>query len=185
MIGPIAKKIGQEVAEEIAKKAAPVSKKIVKAVEDKADDWGWKGGKPGEITGTKYLDNKGNKTLQNAASRKFERDAWDSKPVGKLWWKQAQAADPYNPNSSRAHKIATSRVMRGFAKLEKAGIPREYTGKLLPRLDLDKLLYNPTMARDLSKNIKSLTTSQRDTFLSLLPEWEGSLDDLIRAARTL
>jgi hypothetical protein len=186
MANNIARKIGEEVAEGLVKKAVPVAKKAVKAVTDRADDWGWKGGKKGEITGTEWMSSKRTQEGYEAAIQQIEKS---NGPVTKKWIDyQRKANKGGRMTPAAAERQATSRIMGGFAALEKANIPRELTGKLLPHLDLDRVKFSldePEKLRKLSKTLQSMTPSQRDTFKQLLPEWEGSLEDLVRAARTL
>ena len=210
--GEIAGKIGAEVAEGLAKKAAPMvaktAKKAVKAVEDKADDWGWKGGKPGELTGTAYskvshnlsdamnpntasgkLSIKAKKQLDKLAERK------PGNPIAEAYGKEVQRYTEAKPTIGRnpfvdekGVSMATSSVMRDFHHLEKADVPREYTGKImsafggrLPKYhkvvarlmgdDPTDTFYDPQVIADaVSSSMRGLNKEQRDTFLTLLSD---------------
>lgn len=193
---PVAKKIGQEVAENIA----PASKKI--------SDWGWRGGKPGELTGKRF------NTLVNKADKRAEKEAMkitgaktreiiDENPemfsvYDDLFESYVQPLRDQARKQFAGTKFASTypdETMREFATLENANIPREYTGKLLPGLHAYLRNVNPMMSlrpyltdklsQSVSKLMKDLTPEQRDTFMSLLPEWNGHLDELAEAAKLL
>jgi hypothetical protein len=190
-VAPIAKKIGEEVVEGMAKSAAP------KAAAKTADDWGWKGGKPGEITGSEYenarrslTDLFGNTTKTNRAK------------LYKLNQKLLDQVSGSGLENRFMHSLAGD-----FADLEQAGVPREWTGKVVKAVGrplwevadtsgaslLGKttqnartpIVFSSDIARGISDAMRSMTNSQRETFLSLLPEWTGSLDDLAKAAKLL
>lgn len=196
-IGMIAGKIASEVAEGLAKKAAPVVASAAKKATKVVDDWGWKGGKKGELTGTEFK------------SKKFGSPEYESGKAQGI--KQLSATSAKKPGSPIATNYANMlkqvsadeaavNSLNDFAKLEEAGIPREYTGRVLNAMykraqgktrmpiNLARVTYmekgNFTPDK-ISKKLALLTAEQRDTLLSLLPEWEGSLDDLANAAKNL
>ena len=73
-----------------------------------------------------------------------------------------------------------------FYNLEKADIPRRYTGKVArAHLDAGGGYINPDTAQKYSDLMRPMTDDQRDTFLALLPQWHGTLDELAEAARNL
>jgi hypothetical protein len=181
---------------------------VAKAV-SKADDWGWKGGNPGELTGGEYL-----RIMRGAESQPSE---WDTvseeafrtankqledaktagKPVGRLYETMYNGSldDGFSPGMARIR--ATSIINRGFADLEKAQIPRSMTGKVLPQMYNDNGLntfYTSSLLGNiplwdstnrLSVMLETMDDAQRENFLALLPEWDGYLDDLAEAARSL
>jgi len=150
------------------------------------DDWGWKGGKPGEVTGGDYMRMRG--TIGP-----------DSAPASdnlKLWRKMdAQIARAVK--SGKLPEIAgTPTWMRRFAEAEEADIPREWTARVVKAYSS----ISPFSQRELFKSVdkspqpflsqisealRPMTNDQRSTFLALLPEWTESLDDLAEAVRTL
>lgn len=195
VIKPIAQKIGKEVAEGLAPTAENAAKKVVKAVKDKANDWGWKGGKPGELTGTRYTETL-NTPLEDDNRRRALLQLRPSFPESFKFDLHSQ-------------KHQAGQAMKSFAALEGAGVPREWTGKVMRAIekkhgttdlesirpsDYEKLLSNGrsiaghspmSLAHSMSSHMRGMTNQQRDTFLSLYPEWEGSLDDLANAAKNL
>lgn len=189
--GELAGKIAGEVAAGLVKKAAPAVKKAAKAVEDKVDDWGWKGGKPGEMTGTDFTQGL-NMVVGSKGADKIHARA--SKQI-------SNAADKGKLPASLANNH--SWAMREFTLAENAGIPRKWTGKVVKSLNPDNPVEftgggiktftsrsndrsgNPDTYNRVSKMMRAMTNEQRDTFVKLLPEWEGSLDDLANAAKSL
>jgi len=188
-IGMIAGKIAAEVAEGLAKKAAPVVAKTAKKATKVADDWGWKGGKPGEITGNEYFRRtnsfySGMKAGVTPIS-KVKNSNEKTKNLLKKVEKQLSPAI----QAGKLKDDHPSRQMMAFQYLEGADIPRAWTGKVLNAMQKSKRPadrdVNTVTARRISKAMRPMTNSQRDTFVSLYPEWEGSLEDLARAAKIL
>ena len=194
MIGPIAKKIGTEVAEGLSKKVAPAAKKVVKAVEDKVDDWGWKGGKKGEVTGgdmekavRKYEKNKNIDQYEEVERKAGEQltASLSRKPNSPMAKRYGTRVDQNMP----ASKYTAYDVLSPFASLERADIPRAWTGKVMNAI-IEKhgnraYAAAPREAKTISDLMRPMTNAQRETFVKLYPEWEQSLEDLARAARTL
>lgn len=200
--GEIAGKIGAEVAEGLAKKAAPVvaktAKKAVKAVEDKADDWGWKGGKPGEVTAgtTKY------EYPELAKLGKQLRESQST--LGSA----ARKAAEKSPTDLGADWQIGARYRGALQQLEQADVPRKWTGKItaVARDVLEgsagganiasSLLGNKDpyaykgFASALSSAMRPLTNSQRETLLTLLADEIKSpnkmkLAELVNMAKNL
>jgi hypothetical protein len=186
------------------------------------DDWGWKGGKPGEISGdvmyrdltttrpgsydfhdqVDYLNNE----VLDSFARKYPNTDYAA------YQKMATKGNAV-PNPDRLIDLVT-----GFKVAQEAGIPRAWTGKVMGALDSKtrefwsaddirdlssvlKPLSNadreavvasiPTWTRSIPelgtfiKQLSTLSASQQDTARSLLPEWYGTIDELINAAKTL
>ena len=77
-----------------------------------------------------------------------------------------------------------------FNELEAYNIPREYTGKVANSLvkyfknSGRKFDYNDSVSE--LKNLNQLKTkNQLETFISLLPEWNQSVEELVQTAKTL
>lgn len=195
------------------------------AIAEKADDWGWKGGKEGEITGTKWkraLDsyNAGRisaNDYENVLKRaygQFENAASRGKPVGarlaelqRLYGYGDGPVQKKLANLEYEDRVGIAeQMLEDFYILEKAGVPRRLTGQLQPRLP--ELMRNNTYQHILRSNtstkadvgigdyarafketygryLSGMRPDQQETFLSLLPEWAGSLDELAEAARTI
>jgi hypothetical protein len=201
----IAGKIAGEVAEGLAKKAAPAVAKAAKKVATSVDDWGWKGGKPGEVSATEALARpEGYSTLARKAQSVEERKAVDA-PLNKAK-RQLEKYSKKNPESpiakeytdmkSRVSRTAATRttLRYHFLPLEQADMPRKWTGKVantLQSMSPERKVYvfgtysTDNVASAVSKAMRPLTNEQRDTFVKLLPDWEGSLDDLVTAAKNL
>ena len=211
---------GVSMAREIAEDAAG-------AIAKKADDWGWKGGKPGEITGTDFMKrrNKIQKDVENYYQKKwglspddlkkdeyseaFEDDVYgtetelfdemvarirDEKPEFTDFLSNTYGIDAWQGNAF-TNREGIEHLMRDFYKMEQAGVPRRWTGKLLTAgrqyaeqtganvgrrnpSDLVSEVYSkaPTLMED-------MTESQRQVFMQLLPTWQGSLDVLVDTVR--
>lgn len=175
--GEIAGKIAGEVAEGLAKKAAPVVSGAVKKATKAVDDWGWKGGKPGEVTGSMFKST----DLRNDTDRVWTRASEQIRKAtksGKL------------PESNQTPDVNVKKTMSGFAELEEADIPREWTARVLKSVNKRRnpaggQLLVPYTPNAISKAMRPLTNEQRETFVSLYPEWEGSLEELARASKSL
>jgi hypothetical protein len=180
VFGEIAKNVGEEVAKGLEKNVAPVVKKAAKNVVDTVEGWGFKP-KPGEISGTEYLDN------LFAAHAISNRDSTPNKIVHNLkmnWNKQLKGNDVLLGRPSMAAEI--------FAKLEQVGLPRMYTGKVAKGiLSNDSASQSNTTgfmqrnAKLISDSLKDMDEMQRSTFLQLLPEWDfnkSTMSDLINTA---
>jgi hypothetical protein len=194
------------------------------------DDWGWKGGKPGEITGAKYWKKRDAiEKMGDTAAAEVRLTALDDK-VSKQF---AKSKNPYIAGRKYSWIQAQGPyyMMELFNELEQANVPRKWTGKLvssilesepqhlLPtylakpmeamndstrklylklypkisnRIDIDAIRDPDDWFKEVvdttanvAKNLDSMTADQRETFLALLPEWEGSLDELLETARYL
>ena len=154
------------------KKAAVYAMSLADNADDAArvaDDWGWKGGKPGEITGTDYMQD------------------LNVKPEDLIPRLRKSFGDMKRDDADL--------LMQWFADMEDAGIPRRWTGKLAkklwntptgPNIPFDDSQTGlATYFQNVSDSMRPMTNDQRETFLALLPEWEGSLDELADAARSL
>jgi hypothetical protein len=157
-----------------------------------ADDWGWKGGKPGEVTGGMYVGE-----LNDAFKRLSKGN------VNNPRWLEAETAiyEKYDPkiiaqieNSSNvalknAFDDDIDAFMEQMKTLEEADFPREWTGRAYPALrsqlqrPYDRI--PPILAKQVSDIMRPLTKDQRETFVALLPDWSGSMDELAEAARSL
>jgi hypothetical protein len=187
--------------------------RLAQAAVKKVDDWGWTGGKPGEITGGEYI--KAYKKATNAAedaveAAGFKRYSTQPEP-DEIYWSVIDKEVGTMPDdfakqlSDGAEKLKIHRgflkyasldslvpVASDFAKLERAGVPRKWTGKVFPALkayERNTGIGGTDLAEDLPQKLSNfmrpLTNDQRAEFLALLPEWYGSLDDLAAAARNL
>ena len=181
--------------DDVLKAAAKIADEGVKV----ADDWGWKGGKPGEITGREYMRNLDiePESLLPRLKKDFDVNGLDDADL----------------------------LMNWFADLEEADVPRKWTGKIAKKMwgsdsgiplddsnsglltvfkDISKYMRPmsnadrttlvsmlPNWERTVSdlpstvKALKTLSSDQRETFMSLLPEWSGSIDDLAELTRTI
>jgi hypothetical protein len=200
------------------KKAAVYAMSLADNADDVArvaDDWGWKGGKPGEITGGIYnelygkmggygrlqsTDGLSEDAVRLITTSPLSRDLTKSLSLDNAAISQLKNS-PINAGTPNI-----GRVMDDFALLENADIPREWTGKIVsafggrvPRNGaegVDRLIgdipvgrgttsYRDIVATKVSDIMRPMTNDQRETFLALLPEWSGSLDELADAARSL
>jgi hypothetical protein len=123
-----------------------------------------------------------------------------------------KAMDRKIQKNGRGSNFTVENVAKEFADLEDIGVPRKYTGKIFnytnsysEQMDIARILkklnpperdiymhflqQGPKNIYDLGKYVKSysseLTRPQQETFASMIPQWEGSLADLVEVAKTL
>lgn len=76
-----------------------------------------------------------------------------------------------------------------FYELEKADIPRAWTGEvfaaLYKRHGMRGIWWPTGASNTVSALMKPMTNDQRTTFLQLLPTWKGDLDKLASVAKKL
>jgi hypothetical protein len=161
--GRLVRNIAEEVGEQLTRRPKPAAP---------GSDWGWRGAKPGEISGGQFLKD----------HPVGSKEAFD--------WQQrfAKQIDPINYAELEPHQMANI-----FDSLERADIPRAWTGKVVENLGLN--FYNvPALskmtksrhwtearsetAKYLSQAMRPLSNEGREMLLKMLPSWEGSLDDL-------
>jgi len=176
------------------KKAAVYAMSLADNADDVArvvDDWGWKGGKPGEITGGMFENLKKQFSTNPSKYRELEKN------VGQQYLRAVESGKLPTIGWDRD----VDQLMGDFATLERADIPRAWTGKIVSTAPLDYWPQYPALSQfkvsstgpfayqraadELSKAMRPMTNDQRKTFLTMLPEWYGSLDDLANAARSL
>lgn len=163
----------------------------IKALAKVADDWGWKGGKPGEITAgqlaglrAKGEDYRADKILRDHVERFYQKY-----PNSPLSTEMQRNGTKWINNTPLEIKLFED-VM---SALEQAGVPREWTGRLasvLPRPTVTsgitgKRRINPEEIERVSNLMRPMTNAQRETFLSLLPRWTGTLEQAASAAKKL
>lgn len=213
IIGKIAKEIGEEVAEGLAKKATP---KVMPAVK-KPLEWGFKGRKPTDIKDLDYpsLEDQlmtkrpdplfDSKVKNNKEMKEFEQIQDD---LDLNWGSLREGA---NKNKAIEKLVDTSESSGGplyfanqqFKFLEDLGVPRELTGKIFGNNLGQNYLYRlnqkgtPAGSYTILKQMKEdwktgwlryyneLTKSQKETFDILSEEWYGSPNDLVDVAKSL
>lgn len=149
----------------------------IKALAKVADDWGWKGGKKGEITGTALWDN----------PRELYKDFLNQIKTDK----DLAVLVPFEPSSNYLVRHAADtafEIANGFRAMEQAGLPRTYTGKLYKSLLQRTKQASPIDVYDAwvaANSMKTMTNEQRTTFLQLLPRWTGTLEQAANAAKRL
>jgi hypothetical protein len=158
-----------------------------------ADDWGWKGGKPGEVTAGSLRYDYGD--LGKLGRQILESESPLGKAAREMQTKGTGVEDPWQVGAHYKNTLAL---------LEEADVPREWTGKITAVANdliegsgggaqrAQMLLQNPRdffankqLPTRLSRAMREMTNDQRETFLALLPEWSGSLDELAETARSL
>jgi hypothetical protein len=166
----------------------------------KVSDWGWKGGKPDEITGTMLATSDlygPDRRLYRSQMQRQLIDLVERKPDSGL-------AQNYSRLRSHIPSEAEMNVANDFQRLEKAGVPREWTGKVLSAIydigsserssPVNMLMLGvsnpklfgvgkgatgiPKIAQSISDIMRPMTNDQRSAFLSLMPRWPGNLDEL-------
>lgn len=184
----------REIVEGLGDAAREGLERLVK----KADDWGWKGGKPGEITGGEYS------RLVSRLQKEAHERAKAEHPASVLEMSNALFRNEYRPvmmaakrqlQKSKDKSIAESVFfpedvdsrMKMFEGLEMADVPREWTGKVLGALLRSKFANQRigAVAPEISNLMRPMTNDQRQAFLNLLPRWTGTLDQAATAAKKL
>jgi hypothetical protein len=131
------------------------------------DDWGWKGGKPGEIDANMYIDYTArlNEPNYGGLSQKeiLKTDTQAHKQMTKLTGFDDLSDDE------------VSTIMDSLWVLQQEGIPRAYTGKvyksLLKRSDNDFESINDfvgSIGPEYSSLMSPMTNKQRTTFLEFI-----------------
>ena len=170
--------------------------RLAKGVAEAADAWGWKGGKPGELTGGAYQERLDDLYNSYNTYDEIERERWENAEIA-LRDKMddiinAQVDKSKNPNLKRAFNNTGNYVEKftmDMQALEDAGIPREWTGKVWPAIQ-SQLQYRydfipPILAQQVSDLMSRMTNEQRQTFVNLLPRWTGTLEAAASAARKM
>lgn len=205
MIAEGGEAVGKSAADDVLKAASKIADEGVEVV----DDWGWKGGKPGELTGGEFtskwdkLEEEAEEATRKALglSKKAYSEAFDSDEAYNLFLKnlsekQHEMGDiayeklrrTANPYILETSGYDAPFVMREFSILEKADFPREWTGKALPAIRAYQGNFadlSANLVQNISNLMRPMTNDQRETFLALLPEWTESLDELAKAAKTV
>ena len=160
----------------------------IKGLAKVADDWGWKGGKQGEITGGELVRKLQAKEHSTGEMLDFYRRLAKSK-------QENIKTALNNLNTSYGPFGASELMAYDFDTLEKAGIPREWTGKVLnalggqiPRSNVLGVEFDAggrMLAKQVSDLMRPMTNDQRQTFLNLLPRWTGTLETAAKAAKKL
>lgn len=118
--------------------------KALDAIADTADDWGWKGGKPGEITGGEFVQKLerspifggfGSRPVRDdevdllrAGIRQLEDAAKRAKPIGRIFEQEVEDLRSMGHSWQSAKNLAAMSINREFASLEAAGVGRSLTG---------------------------------------------------------
>lgn len=206
----------------VVESAPAVSKAAVERMAKVSDDWGWKGGKPGEVTG-ELLDNLEhnvrNATAEYTRTGKNFSQLQESIDLQRAAERQAfkqmerlKKKDPQHPvvqqydylraiYKGSPKRAASHAITSGFGPFERANIPRKWTGKLtkaigpIEKIDFSRLLnkndgsyigYSPSaLAQELSKSMRTMSNAQQEVFVTMLPGWKGTLEELTQAARML
>lgn len=180
IIGKIAKEIGEEVAEGLTKKAAP---KVMPAVK-KPLKWGFKGRKETDISELDSDYSPSNPQMENL--------------------KRGAKKNKYIADQIKKGPMSLGYINDEFKALEKAGVPRELTGKMLGNklgLNYDErwINKNTTWPRSIPMYNEALTDwrkgwlryhnelddTQKETFDILSNEWNGTVNELVDAAKLL
>lgn len=146
--------------------------RLAKAAKEAADDWGWKGGKPGEITGGDYV--------RHMREQLAEWNDISPEPDFLVELQTQLMRSKYPAISAAANDV--DRIYRGFSRMEQAGIPRQWTGRVMSAALQSSI---PVRPKELSELMRPMTDAQRETFLSLLPRWTGTLEQAASAAKKL
>ena len=193
IIGKIAKEIGEEVAEGLTKKAAP---KVMPAVK-KPLEWGFKGRKKTDIDDLDYSElasRTNDPQIFNRNRKKLKKGAEKNKYIKEF------LEDPvYRNKKGLDWPTDLTSMTNEFKALERRGVPRELTGKMLGnKLGLNyefrylhkprSITYNKFLAdwrQGWLRYHNELDDTQKETFDILSNEWDGTPNELVDAAKLL
>lgn len=151
----------------------------IKALAKVADDWGWKGGKKGELTGGEFFQR-----LSSAQNSPNNVKKYNSMQAAyRRGYRQLREWNPWVED-----EVAVEHYMKQFKELEDAGVPRRFTGKIVQAVEGrgDYIGEVPELSgANLSRLMSPMTDAQRETFLQLLPRWTGTLEQAASAAKKL
>lgn len=186
-VAPIASRIGDEVVEGLGMASKPTAT-AAKTV----DDWGWKGGKPGEITGGKYVKKEdeafvnSNKEVRSNFPDLEDNYSAKQEKIEELYDKAMSSVNNKVQKQLLSGGIITENyypsfrgIMKEFNALEEADIPREWTGKVLKALKNSSVRMHNTVLYDrggagnaveLSNFMRGLTNPEREVFLTVIPK---------------
>jgi hypothetical protein len=157
---------------------------------DKNEDWKFIP-KEGEITGTEYLNKiyDANRGFEGASESMLARLTRSARQLKMDWNKQL--------GDNKVLKERPTMAAAIFSELEDVGLPREYTGKVASGIlsndsaityDTTGMSFIAKNSRKISNALRDMNDMQRETFLSLLPEWDfrtSNMDALIKIAREI
>lgn len=175
---------------DIPERVAALGKMVSKPAK-KIDDWGWKGGKPGEITGSQYFIEREKLKIPEYL---YTPQDWDKKALNQVL--SLKESDPirsvferrlinrltYLPED-KATKHALDDTMMDFAMLELSGVPRKWTGKILRAIG--GAADDQVSVENISSLMRTMADSQREDFLRLLPRSKVPLETLAETVKRL
>ena len=198
IIGKIAKEIGEEVAEGLTKKAAP---KVMPAVK-KPLEWGFKGRKKTDIDDLDYSElasRTNDPQIFDRNRKKLKKGAEKNKYI-----KEFLEGPVYRNKKGLDWPTDLTSMTNEFKALEKAGVPRELTGKMLGnKLGLNYNerwinkettwprsipMYNEVLTdwrKGWLRYHNELDDTQKETFDILSNEWDGTVNELVDVAKSL
>jgi len=201
--------INLPMADRLINVPSPVAPVNDKSENKKPLEWGFKGRKPTDISYEAFYSlleetYRGPNSALDEEEKKSQRKAQEilDKNMKKLE-RSAKKNKYIDKQIDRYGEEALKIVDQDFAALEKAGVPRELTGKMLGNnlgvLYLNRLTQKGTAAgsdtilKQMRQDWKTgwlryyneLTKSQKETFDSLSDEWYGSPNDLVDVAKSL
>lgn len=171
---------------------------LAKRAPEPVDAWGWKGGKPGELTGGDYMNE-----LERASDAAYRRsgyspgDSYDGEteyndivddlmyPTRSMAMEQfAKSKNPYFSNLAD-NPSYSEKLMQELSMLEAADIPREWTGRVLAAIGKNPTLTAWEHGQAISDAMRGLTKAQREDFIRLLPRSRVSPARLAETVRRL
>jgi hypothetical protein len=173
VFGEIAKNVGKEVAEGLAKNVEPVVKKAAKNVVDTVEGWGFEP-KIGQIASKDYIDSADNyiKVIRNPRLD----DAEKSKQLDEIQNKFNSYFDQMNKANDSGKLRWKGRntliekpidiVSKQFATLEEMGVPRKYTGKIFNATS------KPIEQMDMALTLKKLNPPERDVYIYAMNNYD-------------
>lgn len=177
---------------DVPERLAALSKMVSKPAK-KADDWGWKGGKPGEVTGSELtsLSNRRDvgryrEAVHGEKYKYAKEDKQALEEATKKAVKQVNALrkkDPEHPlvrsydlykntYGASPRQAALQATVQHFQELERFGVPRRWTGKTVKAIDQTRRAGNAGIGfspQNVAKAMEPMSDPQREMFLRILP----------------
>ena len=169
--GRAAKKIDPRTAKEAVKRVAD---DVVEA----ADDWGWKGGRPGEITSKDYWKERDIiEKMGDTAAAEVRLGKLDNKVIEQF----SKSKYPHirGDEYSWSREQGPDEMMRMFASIEEAGVPRKWSGRFAEVTLKGDSYYDYSMIEKMADHMKSMTDAQRKTYLDTVEKITESWGELL------
>lgn len=143
-----------------------------------SDDWGWKGGKPGEITSKDYWKKRDIiEKMGDTAAAEVRLEKLDNKVIEQF----SKSKYPHirGDEYSWSREQGPDEMMRMFASIEEAGVPRKWSGRFAEVTLKGDSFYDYSMIDRMADHMKSMTDAQRKTYLDTVEKITEAWGELL------